>query len=203
MGDNEEIKIQFVLLGASGVGKSSLFERYFSNSFTEKARTLVADCKSKIICLNKSVEVQLSVWDTAGMENHQGMMPQYYRGTHGYIVVYDVTDKDSFNYLDTVLVNADTFATVNDNVKIIVGNKIDKVESRVVSRAQGLKYANSHGALFIEASAKVNEAVDHIFEKLVSEILSKNILPGSKSKSDDAIDITKNTPQSTSGGCAC
>ncbi|XP_071450652.1 ras-related protein Rab-18A-like [Hetaerina americana] len=135
------------------------------------------------------------------MEKYQDLMPQYYRSVHGFILVYDITNRPSFKHLDTLFTDVDTFATIEGNVKIIVGNKIDLGKSRTVPRSEGLKYAHSKGALFIETSALSNEAVDHIFEKLVTEVMKNPKLW--TSPISQTIQIVNSPPVTPSTSCNC
>ncbi|XP_046402070.1 ras-related protein Rab-18-B-like isoform X2 [Ischnura elegans] len=155
--------------------EESLFKKYFCEPRSNLELTIMSTSKQKRLVVNhlgRNVEVNLRVWDTAGMEQYQALMPQYYRATHGFIILYDVTGRDTFEALDRVFNDAETFATIEDHVKILVGNKIDQVKERVVTRAEGLKFAHNRKAMYIEASATNDEAVDHIFEKLVSKVLA-------------------------------
>ncbi|GBL60004.1 Ras-related protein Rab-18, partial [Araneus ventricosus] len=108
--------------------------------------------------------------DTAGSERFRTLTPSYYRGAQGAILVYDVTNRQSFMKLDQWLYELETYSTRTNIVKMLVGNKIDK-ENRAVSREEGMKYARKHSMLFIEASAKTCDGVQCAFEELVEKIL--------------------------------
>jgi len=162
--------LKILIIGESGVGKSSLLLRFTDDTFDpEQAATIGVDFKVKTLTVDGN-KAKLAIWDTAGQERFRTLTPSYYRGAQGCILVYDVSSKASFQKLDAWLNELDTFATKQDIIKMLVGNKIDK-EGREVSREEGLKFARKHHMLFIEASAKTREGVQCAFEELVEKII--------------------------------
>ncbi|KAF5902867.1 ras-related protein Rab-18 [Clarias magur] len=146
MDDDVLTTLKILIIGESGVGKSSLLLRFTDDTFDPELA------------------------DTAGQERFRTLTPSYYRGAQGVILVYDVTKRDSFTKLENWLSELETYCTRNDLVKMLVGNKIDK-DSREVDRNEGLKFARKHSMLFIEASAKTRDGVQCAFEELVEKIL--------------------------------
>lgn len=170
--DDQEIitTLKILIIGESGVGKSSLLLRFTDDTFDpEQSATIGVDFKVKTIQVDGN-KAKLAIWDTAGQERFRTLTPSYYRGAQGCILVYDVSSKQSFQKLDNWLGELETFATKHDIVKMLVGNKIDK-DRREVTRDEGLKFARKHHMLFIEASAKTREGVQCAFEELVEKIL--------------------------------
>ncbi|KAK7500839.1 hypothetical protein BaRGS_00008083 [Batillaria attramentaria] len=162
--------LKILIIGESGVGKSSLLLRFTDDTFDpEQAATIGVDFKVKTLAVDGN-KAKLAIWDTAGQERFRTLTPSYYRGAQGVILVYDVSSKASFAKLDVWLNELETFATKHDMVKMLVGNKIDK-EKREVSKEEGLRFARKHHMLFIEASAKTKEGVQCSFEELVEKIL--------------------------------
>jgi len=171
--DDQDIltTLKILIIGESGVGKSSLLLRFTDDTFDpEQASTIGVDFKVKTLTVEGNNKAKLAIWDTAGQERFRTLTPSYYRGAQGVILVYDVSSKQSFNKLDAWLNELETFATKHDLVKMLVGNKIDK-ERREVSKEEGLKFARKHRMLFIEASAKTKEGVQYAFEELVEKII--------------------------------
>eukprot|EP01091_Cochliopodium_minus_P001959 TRINITY_DN118_c1_g2_i3.p2 TRINITY_DN118_c1_g2~~TRINITY_DN118_c1_g2_i3.p2 ORF type:complete len:117 (-),score=36.56 TRINITY_DN118_c1_g2_i3:161-511(-) len=112
----------------------------------------------------------MQIWDTAGQERFRTITSSYYRGAHGIIIVYDITNKESFDHVERWLNEIKTFA--GDNVeKVLVGNKCDLESKRVVPTVQGEKLAKSLGIDFIETSAKDCLNIEQAFAKLAKNIL--------------------------------
>ncbi|XP_017557969.1 ras-related protein Rab-18-B [Pygocentrus nattereri] len=170
MDDDVLTTLKILIIGESGVGKSSLLLRFTDDTFDpELAATIGVDFKVKTIAVDGN-RAKLAIWDTAGQERFRTLTPSYYRGAQGVILVYDVTKRDSFTKLENWLNELETYCTRNDLVKMLVGNKIDK-DNREVDRNEGLKFARKHSMLFIEASAKTRDGVQCAFEELVEKIL--------------------------------
>jgi len=162
--------LKVLIIGASGVGKSSLLLRFTDDKFDpEQAATIGVDFKVKTLSIDSN-KVKLAIWDTAGQERFRTLTPSYYRGAQGVILVYDVSNKQTFHRLEAWLNELDTYATKHDIIKMLVGNKIDQ-GNHEVSKEEGLRFARKHRMLFIEASAKTKEGVQTAFEELVEKIL--------------------------------
>ncbi|XP_066301635.1 ras-related protein Rab-18-B-like [Branchiostoma lanceolatum] len=170
MDDDVLTTLKILIIGESGVGKSSLLLRFTDDTFDpEIAATIGVDFKVKTLTVDGN-KAKLAIWDTAGQERFRTLTPSYYRGAQGVILVYDVSSRNSFNRLEQWLSELETFSTKQDIVKMLVGNKIDK-DKKEVDRNEGLKFARKHQMLFIEASAKTREGVQCAFEELVEKII--------------------------------
>ncbi|CAD7087282.1 unnamed protein product [Hermetia illucens] len=175
MGDNYITTLKILIIGESGVGKSSLMLRFTNDEFdSEQALTIGVDFKSKIIEIDNNC-AKLAIWDTAGQERFRTLTPSYYRDAQGAILVYDVNKRSTFQKLDSWLHELEIYGTRPNMVKMVVGNKID-VQSREVSREEGFKFAKRHRTLFLETSAKTSEGVKEAFEEVVRKILETDSL---------------------------
>ncbi|KAF4524590.1 hypothetical protein B566_EDAN008545 [Ephemera danica] len=165
--------LKILIIGESGVGKSSLLLRFTDDTFDiNQAITIGVDYKVKVVNVDGN-KVKLAIWDTAGQERFRTLTPSYYRDAQGAIIVYDVTKRSTFEKLETWLQELDSFSTKPDVVKMLVGNKIDKIDEdrREVSREEAMRLARRHSTLFIESSAKNREGVQCAFEDLVHHII--------------------------------
>ncbi|KAI1299216.1 Ras-related protein Rab-18-B [Halotydeus destructor] len=165
--------LKILIIGESDVGKSSLLLRFTEDTFNQDTpATIGMDFKTAMVNIDGN-NVKLAIWDTAGSERFRSLTPNFYRGAHGAILVYDVTRRESFEKVDSWYNELEMYSTRNDIVKMLVGNKIDKCSGKAaaVAREDGLRWARKHSTLFIESSAKTSEGVKTAFEELVQKIL--------------------------------
>jgi len=163
---------KLLLIGDSGVGKSCLLLRFADDTYTESyISTIGVDFKIRTIELDGKT-IKLQIWDTAGQERFRTITSSYYRGAHGIIVVYDVTDQESFNNVKQWLHEIDRYAAENVN-KLLVGNKSDLSGKRAVSTEQGKEFADSLGIEFLETSAKTSTNVEQAFLTMASQIKAR------------------------------
>lgn len=160
---------KLLIIGDSGVGKSSLLLRFADNTFSGNYITTIGvDFKIRTILLNGE-RVKLQIWDTAGQERFRTITSTYYRGTHGVIVVYDVSSGESFanvkRWLHEIEQNCDV---VN---RILVGNKDDMPDRKVVLTEDAQRFASQMGIQLFETSAKDNKNVEEMFNAITQQVL--------------------------------
>ena len=165
---------QFLLLGNSEVGKTSLIRRYTNGLFKEEYISTIGidyDSKKEII---DDINVQVKLWDTAGQERFRAITPNNLRNAEGIMLVFDITNSDSFNGLKDWLESIKThFGEKNISIPIIiVGNKIDLEDKRDVEKDDANKFAQENNYKYFETSAKTGEGVDNAVRELVRQILA-------------------------------
>jgi len=198
-----DLMFKITIIGNSGVGKSSILLRFTDDDFEEgQPCTIGVDFKTKNIKLDERV-ISLSIWDTAGQEKFRSLTSSYYRGTHGIILVYDVTKRSTFTDIKHWLDEVDNYATNPEVIKLLIANKID-MPDREVSKDDGLKFAKKMSMLYIECSAKTKVGIQQAFEELVQKILDTPSLWQDKRKDNKTNNVVSmNTPQDQEeqGGC--
>eukprot|EP01088_Endostelium_zonatum_P014862 TRINITY_DN340_c0_g1_i1.p1 TRINITY_DN340_c0_g1~~TRINITY_DN340_c0_g1_i1.p1 ORF type:complete len:209 (+),score=50.28 TRINITY_DN340_c0_g1_i1:134-760(+) len=208
MEDSYDFLFKILLIGDSGVGKSALLLRFADDTYHESyISTIGVDFKIRTIKLDGKL-VKLQIWDTAGQEKFRTITSSYYRGAHGIIVAYDVTDEASFNHVTNWLQEIDKY-TVGGGVsvnKLLVGTKTDMVSNRVIDTEKGKKCAVDLGLSFVETSAKTGDCVEDAFLTMAREIKNK-LYPDGKSQKGDEVKTDKvdfdsySAPQNSS--CPC
>jgi len=202
---NEKVDcvVKLLLIGDSGVGKSCLLLRFADDTFTESyISTIGVDFKIRTIELDGKT-IKLQIWDTAGQERFRTITSSYYRGAHGIIVVYDVTEASSFNNVKTWLNEIDRFATEGVN-KLLVGNKCDLVSKKAVDYDTAKQFADSMGLTFLETSAKNSHNVEQAFLTMAGQI--KQRVGSSKQAGVNPvgdIDPSKQGGKAVGGGGTC
>ena len=165
---------KILIIGESGVGKTCFLLRYAENSFVANhLLTIGIDFKIKVINIENKL-IKLQIWDTAGQDRFKSITKTYYKGAHGILLVYDVTERESFLKIQHWMKQIETHAKGNV-CKVLVGNKCDKTE-RQISEEEGKKCACDNHINFYETSAKTGLNVDEVFMFITKEIV-KNLTP--------------------------
>eukprot|EP00357_Protocruzia_adherens_P019450 CAMPEP_0114994834 /NCGR_PEP_ID=MMETSP0216-20121206/13369_1 /TAXON_ID=223996 /ORGANISM="Protocruzia adherens, Strain Boccale" /LENGTH=212 /DNA_ID=CAMNT_0002358759 /DNA_START=34 /DNA_END=672 /DNA_ORIENTATION=+ len=195
-------KYKLVFLGDQAVGKTSIIHRFIYDNFdTSYKATVGIDFLSKTMYLDEKT-IRLQLWDTAGQERFKSLIPSYIRDSSLAVIVYDITNKTSFQDVDKWV--EDIRIERGEDVRImLVGNKIDLTEQRVVSTEEGEAKARDLEVLFIETSAKQGANVKQLFKKLAST------LPGMTEPEVNDMDLNKfkldvktpGTAQNNQGNC--
>lgn len=188
MNNDYDYIIKGLLIGDSGVGKSTILSRYTDDKFDDRyISTIGVDFNIKTIPTKYGV-TKLQLWDTAGQERFRTITTSYYRGSHMIIVCYDITDKKSFtnlkNWFDEIINYAG-----NNTYIILCGTKSDLEKNRKVTYDEGLNYAHEKAVKFIETSSKNNTNINELFDIIVNDILSSNTNRIQNTKSDKKTDI--------------
>ena len=168
---NYDHLIKILLIGDTGVGKSSLLLKYTDDTFTPSyIPTIGIDFKIKLTEMN-GVRYKLQLWDTAGQERFRSITTAYYRGAMAIFLVYDVSSKRSFdninNWMQNVLMHAE-----RDVNLMLIGNKSDR-EDRVITYDMGKALADHLDIKFMETSAKNNEGIRDAFIEIVKDVYKR------------------------------
>ena len=189
---------KLLLIGDSGVGKSCLLLRFADDTYTESyISTIGVDFKIRTIELDGKI-IKLQIWDTAGQERFRTITASYYRGAYGIIVVYDVTDQKSFNNVKQWLQEIDKLACENVN-QLLVGNKCDLTNKKVVDYTSAKEYADQVGIPFLETSAKNATNVEQAFMTMAAEIKRRVGAPAAAATA--GVKITNTTAVDANSGC--
>jgi Ras-related protein Rab-7A len=204
MASRKKVLLKVIILGDSGVGKTSLMNQYVNKKFSNQYKaTIGADFLTKEVMVDDRL-VTMQIWDTAGQERFQSLGVAFYRGADSCVLVFDVNVAKTFENLDSwrdeFLIQAGPRDP--DNFPFVVlGNKID-LDSRVVSQKRALAWCQAKGNIpYFETSAKEAINVEQAFQ-----VIARNALK-QESEDDiylpDTIDVANDKPAAAAGGCAC
>lgn len=169
---------KIVLIGDSGVGKSNLLSRFTRNTFSpEEKSTIGVEFATRVVSIKdernptQNVRIKAQVWDTAGQERYRAITNAYYRGALGALLIMDLTSEktaafeNAQRWLRELKDHADS-----EIVLLVIGNKTDLEERRIISPEEGKAFADSHQLLYMETSAKTGDSVDEAFTTVVEQI---------------------------------
>jgi Ras-related protein Rab-1A len=158
-----------LLIGDSGVGKSALLTRFTDRTFTDSYMiTIGVDFKIQTIKLDDKI-IKLQLWDTAGQERFRTITSAYYRGANGIIIVFDLSDKETFDHVKIWMAEIENYS--NDVKLMLIGNKNDiEGSKRQVSYEDAKEFADKLGISYIETSAKTSINVKEAFINMAYEL---------------------------------
>ncbi|KAJ6247311.1 ras-related protein rab-4a [Anaeramoeba flamelloides] len=159
---------KYIVVGAMGVGKSSLLTRFIEDKFyPEISHTIGVEFATKIVDILKD-RVKLQVWDTAGQERFRAVTRSYYRGASAVLLVFDTSRRGTYNQLETWLNDAKNYTDQNV-VMFLIGNKTD-ISDRQVSYEEGQDFAKENNLEYIETSAKTGDNVEDAFLQAANHV---------------------------------
>lgn len=192
----QKSRFKVVIVGESGTGKTSILVRYTLAKFADHKPTINTDLSVKNVQRGDEV-IKLNIWDTGGQEQFHALTSQFTRDAHGIILVYDITDARSYTKLDTWmdLIKDQVERSMIQPAIILVGNKTDIREHRIVSVTQAEDFATRHNISYIEASAKEDTHVDALFSELISQMLKIRHESDEEETLNEPVYIKFNSPE--------
>ncbi len=169
---NYQYQFRLILIGDSTVGKSSLLRQFKEGAYSpDISLTVGVDFHARLIHVDGQA-IKLQLWDTAGQDRFRAIVRAYYRNAVGGLLVFDITNRESFANLTVWFEDAQQNAERHHLVFVLVGNKTDQQRHREVSKEEGMKYAEDHDMEYIETSAKSATNVEEAFHMLSRRILT-------------------------------
>lgn len=165
----QTFRVKMVLLGSSGVGKSSLALRFSKDEFRRTSPTVGCAYLTRLVHL-RDVTLRFEIWDTAGQEKYHSVAPLYYRGAQVALLVYDISRKDSFIRAQLWLKELEKHCIPGSTFITLVGNKGDLADVRQVSVQEGQSLATDKGLYFIETSALSGEQVSELLLMVANRV---------------------------------
>lgn len=169
LGQGHIHNIKLVLLGDMAVGKTSIALRFARGTFENNYKqTIGASFVKRVVEVNDYV-INFQIWDTAGQERYMALVPMYLRGAQVALIIYDVTDKESFHNLEKWLLALESYS--DDTYIVLVANKCDL--DFVVPIKEAEQFADDRNLHFIQTSAKTGLNIDKLFNEIGLEIVEK------------------------------
>ena len=200
---NKQIyNLKIIVLGDIAVGKTSLIGRYITNTFSDQYKSSIGcELKQKTVDIDKDIQAKLQIWDTAGEERFLAVTKQYYNGSHGAMVVYDVTKKDTFLKMNKWIKDVKNNAPKNI-VIMVVGNKADLDKKKVDLGPELDPFKENY--LYKEVSAKSGLNVNIAFENLANKIIEKQKEKGNEEEvKKDTVPLKRTTLGKKQKKCNC
>ena len=186
--------IKVVLLGESAVGKTSIITRFVENKFKQDTMSsLSANFVSKKIEIGNNKSIKFDIWDTAGQEKYRALAKIFYQDSKIVILVYDITNKNSFNELKNYWYEKVKENSSSDVIFAIAGNKCDLYEKEEVEKTEGEKFAKEIGAIFHETSALNSNGINELFTEIAMKFSSPNVSSDNNSVENNKEDKHKLT----------
>jgi len=204
MATTKKVLLKVIILGESGVGKTALLHKYVSGQFIEHHKaTIGADFMTKEIKIDDKL-ITLQMWDTAGQERFKSLGNSFYRGADAAILVYDLTDKATFEKIDEW---RDSFMRLasekaDEFPVLLLGNKHDLETQRQVSADEGAQKASDQ-MIFFETSAMNGKNIEAAIKKLADNACKRNTAPIFSADVIKQLELPKEDDTADAGGCGC
>ena len=164
------IGYKIILLGESAVGKTSIITRLTKNKFMDLSISTISEYFTEKKMEINGTTIKLEIWDTAGQEKYRSLVRNYYNGCDAAILVYDITDRNSFNEMQNYW-HKEILKNCPNIILGVAGNKFDLFETEQVKEKEGKEFANKFGAIFYSTSAKENVGIDALFKDIATKLV--------------------------------
>ena len=182
---------KLILVGDSYVGKTNILSKYIKDEFNLNTKsTIGVEFGTKILKIEDKI-IKAQIWDTAGQERYKSITSTYYKGAKGAFIVYDITNRLTFESVDKWIQDLNLNSDKNITL-LLIGNKKDLADKREVTTEEGEEKAKSFGLAFLETSALTGENIDKVFDYILKEVFTKITIEKKNSGEIDYINIGKN-----------
>ena len=173
--DEYDMMIKVILIGDSGVGKTNIMSKFLKNQFLENSKATVGVEFGSKLFIHENHKIKAQIWDTAGQERYKSITSAYYKGAKGALIVYDITNKFTFESVDKWVQDLNSYGDKNLTL-LLVGNKSDLEDKRQIMKEDGEEKAKSFNLGFIETSACSGDNIDQAFDIMLKEVLKKYVV---------------------------
>jgi small GTP-binding protein len=167
--DDDRVTFRTVTIGDSSVGKTSIVSRFIRDRFDPNEKNTIGALYDAYTDNPDGREVEVQIWDTAGQEQYRSLSPVYFRSAAAALIVFDLTNRDSFTNLDDWLTSF-RVATAHRAILFLVGNKLDLESDRKIPADEASDWAASNGCSYYETSAKTGQGVRELFSALAATL---------------------------------
>ena len=184
--ENEAENFKIVLIGETGVGKTSIISQFVDDTFQEDLQASTGGTfSSKTLILDEGKALKFDIWDTAGQERYRSLTKLFYKDSNAAILVYDITRHETFDELKNYWINQIKESTNTNIILVIAANKSDLTEKEEVDEAMARQFAEELNALFCKTSAKDSIGIDDLFFNIAKKYKGKDILSIKKEQNKD------------------
>ena len=167
-----------IIVGDGKVGKTSILKRLDKRQFVSQyIRTTGVDFIQTTYTSEKGDEVRVKFWDTAGQDRFRNLTYSFYRQADGIIVAYDVTSLESFKNTRTWISSIQKIVKADEMPRILVGNKTDLIEDRVIDKETAQQFADSYGIKYFETSAYTGDGIQEMMDDIMKQVFEYKVLP--------------------------
>ena len=202
--NEDEIPCKVILVGDSGVGKTSIIGRYLNRYSAEQRATIGASYSNKLEEID-NYKINFDIWDTAGQERFRSVNTIFYKEAYICIMVYDITKEESFQSIKEYWYNTVTENSLNKIIFGIAGNKIDLYEEEKVNQEEAKKFSDSIDAIYKTTSAKENTYIDDLFKdlgrKFINSSLFKQLLSEKEEEKKSKVNLDVNSNKKNKKWC--